>query len=52
VLEGHVGRQRARQDYSGVSTVGMDETAAARGQDYVSVFMDSVPMTWAVTSER
>lgn len=40
VLEAHVSRERARADFSAVSTVGMDETAASRGQDYVSVFMD------------
>lgn len=40
VLERHVARERAKLDFSEVTTVGMDETSAAKGQDYVSVFMD------------
>jgi transposase len=40
VLQAFVGRERAKLNYSGVRRVGMDETAAARGQDYVSIFMD------------
>lgn len=40
VLTGHVERERAKADFSTVTVVGMDETAAAKGQDYVSVFMD------------
>jgi transposase len=35
-----VKRERAKLDFSGVERVGVDETAAARGQDYVSIFMD------------
>lgn len=42
VLEHHVDTQRAKLSFADVSKVGMDETAAARGQDYVSVFMDLV----------
>jgi len=42
VLEHHVTVQRARLDFADVSTVGMDETSAAKGQDYVTVFMDLV----------
>lgn len=42
ILEHHVTAARACADYSGVRKVGMDETAAARGQDYVSIFADSV----------
>jgi len=42
VLEHHVQVQRARLDFADVSRVGMDETSAARGQDYVTVFMDLV----------
>jgi transposase len=40
VLHHHVEAARARADYSRVERVGMDETAAARGQDYVSIFAD------------
>jgi len=40
VLEHYVSTARAGQDFCEVERVGVDETAAARGQDYVSVFMD------------
>lgn len=40
VIEHHVGTARAGLDFSGVTQVGMDETSARRGQDYVSIFMD------------
>lgn len=40
VIEAHVERERAKKDYSGVARVGMDETSAAKGHDYVSVFID------------
>lgn len=40
VLDHHVSAARACADYSQVTRVGMDETAAARGQDYVSIFAD------------
>jgi transposase len=40
VLEHHVTTTRASMDFSGVTKVGMDETSARRGQDYVSLFMD------------
>jgi transposase len=40
VLEHHVNTQRSKLSFAEVTKVGMDETAAARGQDYVSVFMD------------
>jgi transposase len=40
VLHHHVEAARACADYSRVERVGMDETAAARGQDYVSIFAD------------
>lgn len=40
VIEHHVDAARAGMDFSGVSEVGMDETSARRGQDYVSIFMD------------
>ena len=40
VIEHHVHTARAGLDFSEVTEVGMDETSARRGQDYVSVFMD------------
>jgi transposase len=40
VLHHYVQRERAKLDFSAVERVGVDETAAARGQDYVSTFMD------------
>jgi len=40
VLEHHVHAARDQEDFSGVRTVGMDETSAAKGQDYVSLFAD------------
>jgi transposase len=40
IVRHYVNAARAKQDYSAVQRVGVDETAAARGQDYVSVFMD------------
>ena len=40
VIEDHVGVARAGMDFSQVTDVGMDETSARRGQDYVSIFMD------------
>lgn len=40
VVEHHVSAARAGLDFSEVTKVGMDETSARRGQDYVSIFMD------------
>ena len=40
VLEHHLHAARDRADFSGVRKVGMDETSAAKGQDYVSIFAD------------
>ncbi len=40
VIEHHVNTARAGMDFSEVVEVGMDETSARRGQDYVSIFMD------------
>ena len=40
VLEHHVHAARDRQDFSTVGKVGMDETSARKGQDYVSIFAD------------
>jgi transposase len=42
VLEHHVRAARDREDFSAVTKVGMDETSARRGQDYVSIFADMV----------
>jgi transposase len=46
VLEHHVGAARDREDFSAVTKVGMDETSARKGQDYVSIFADMV--AWRV----
>ena len=40
ILEHYVETARAGLDFSEVERVGVDETSARRGQDYVSVFMD------------
>jgi len=40
VIEHHVDAARSGMDFSEVDEVGMDETSARRGQDYVSIFMD------------
>lgn len=40
VLDHYVTTARAELDFSDVTAVGMDETSAAKGHDYVTVFMD------------
>jgi transposase len=40
IVEHHVHAARYQLDCSGVRRVGMDETSAAKGQDYVSIFAD------------
>ena len=40
VLDHYVQIARAQADYSGVKRVGIDETSARRGQDYISLFFD------------
>jgi transposase len=40
VVEHHVHTARAGEDFSSVRRVGMDETSARRGQDYISLFVD------------
>jgi transposase len=40
IVEHHVHTARAKQDFSGVRRVGMDETSARKGQDYISLFAD------------
>jgi transposase len=42
IVEHHVGAARDQEDFSGVRKVGMDETSARKGQDYVSIFADMV----------
>jgi transposase len=51
IAEQHVDMARACADYSKVRRVGMDETAAARGQDYVSIFADSDTATVLFATE-
>lgn len=40
VLDAYVELARAREDYSEVRRVGMDETSAKRGHDYITLFFD------------
>jgi transposase len=40
VLHHHVDEARAQVDMSEVTRIGMDETSARRGHDYISLFMD------------
>lgn len=40
VLDHHVEKARSKEDFSGVRSVGMDETACRRGHHYVSLFHD------------
>jgi transposase len=42
VLEHHVRAARDQEDFSAVTTVGMDETSARKDQDYVSIVADMV----------
>jgi transposase len=39
-LDYYVDQARAQEDFSGVTAVGLDETAARRGHDYISLFHD------------
>ena len=41
LLKKYVAMARENGDYSAVNTIGMDETAARRGHDYVTLFVDS-----------
>lgn len=41
VLRHHVDRARAREDYSAVRRVGVDETSSRRGQRYITLFHDA-----------
>ncbi|PZS21755.1 MAG: ISL3 family transposase [Pseudonocardiales bacterium] len=40
IVEHHVNAARDQLDCSGVRRVGMDETSARKGQDYISIFAD------------
>ncbi len=40
IVEHHVNAARDQLDCTGVTRVGMDETSARKGQDYVSIFAD------------
>jgi transposase len=40
ILRHYVNEARAQADYSEVKAVGVDETSRARGQNYITVFMD------------
>lgn len=40
VLHHYVGQARAREDFSSVQKVGVDETSSRRGHRYISVFVD------------
>lgn len=40
VLQHYVDEARAAEDYSGVTQVGLDETASKRGHRYISLFVD------------
>jgi transposase len=39
-LDHYVEQARAQEDCSAVTSVGLDETAARRGHDYISLFHD------------
>lgn len=41
LLRHHVDQARAREDFSGVRRLGVDETSARRGQRYVTLFHDA-----------
>lgn len=40
ILHHYVHQARAQQDFSEVTKVGVDETSAKRGHDYITLFMD------------
>jgi transposase len=40
IVTHHVDAARAKEDFSAVRRVGMDETSARKGQDYISLFAD------------
>ena len=44
IVEHHVHTARAQQDFSDVRRVGMDETSARKGQDYISLFENDNPI--------
>lgn len=40
LLDHYVGAARAQEDFGGVRALGIDETAARRGQDYITIFQN------------
>ncbi len=40
MIKAYTTKARAEEDYSGVKVVGVDETSARKGHDYVSLFVD------------
>lgn len=53
LLHFHIQRARAKEDFSQVERVGVDETSRRRGHHYVSVFVDlEVPRAIFVTRGR
>jgi transposase len=40
IVQHHVNAARDQLDATGVTRVGMDETSAAKGQDYISIVAD------------
>lgn len=40
LLENYVESSRKQEDFSSVTTVGMDETSRGKGQDYITLFVD------------
>jgi transposase len=40
MIKAYTEKARAEEDYSGMKVVGVDETAARRGHDYVTLFVD------------
>jgi transposase len=40
VLQHYVDKARAREDFSEVTTIGVDETSRSKGHNYITVFMD------------
>jgi len=53
VIHHYVDKARAKQDYSNVTRVGMDETASRRGHRYISLFydMDEKKLLFGVTGK-
>ncbi len=53
IITHYVEQARSQDDHSGVTTVGVDETASKRGHNYVSLFVDlAVPKVLFVTDGK